>query len=184
MEEIADSVYRFLSIIPLLGAIILLFALVWPILEDHNPEELPSALLNKQVPVFDLPGLDPKAPRVRSANLIGKPAIVNFFASWCIPCRIEITELRTIASDGIIIYGLAYKDDTEAIRRFLSSFGNPYKMVGLDRDGRIGLEFGVYGLPETYIIDSKGFIRYRHVGALTNEMIKNILVPLLNKLGQ
>ncbi|AFX98729.1 periplasmic thiol:disulfide oxidoreductase, DsbE subfamily protein [Candidatus Endolissoclinum faulkneri L2] len=176
--------YRFLSIVPILIAIILLAVLVWPILEDRKPEELPSALLNKRFPIFDLPGLYPKAPRLRSDNLMGKLVIVNFFASWCVPCRTEIRELKTIASNGVSIYGIAYKDDMETIRRFLSNFGNPYKIVGVDHDGRTGLEFGVYGVPETYVIDSNGFIRYRHVGELSSRMIKNILLPLLNKLAQ
>lgn len=175
---------RILALIPLLAAVALVVALAWPILEGRNPQELPSVLLDKPVPAFDLPALEPGEPGLASADLKGKPLLVNVFASWCAPCRAEIPRLQALAGDGVTVYGLAYKDDPVATRRFLEMLGNPYERIGVDRDGRTGIEFGVYGVPETYVIDGDGVIRHRHVGEVTQRVADATLVPLLKELAQ
>ncbi|SDF52951.1 DsbE family thiol:disulfide interchange protein [Thalassobaculum litoreum] len=175
---------RLFALIPLAAAVALVAALAWPILDGRNPQELPSVLLDKPVPAFDLPGLEPGAPGLASADLAGKPVLVNVFASWCAPCRAEIPRLQALAGDGVTVYGLAYKDDPVATRRFLSDLGNPYARIGVDRDGRTGIEFGVYGVPETYVIDGSGVIRHRHVGEVTDRVAEATLVPLLKELEQ
>lgn len=175
---------RVIALIPLLAALALVVALGWPILEGRNPQELPSVLLDKPVPAFDLPALEPGARGLASADLKGKPVLVNVFASWCAPCRAEIPRLQGLADAGVTVYGLAYKDDPEATRRFLAALGNPYERIGVDRDGRTAIEFGVYGVPETYVIDGSGTIRHRHVGEVTDRVADATLVPLLRELAK
>lgn len=175
---------RLLALIPLLAAVALVVALAWPILEGRNPQELPSVLLDKPVPAFDLPALEPGARGLASSDLKGTPVLVNVFASWCAPCRAEIPRLQGLAADGVTIYGLAYKDDPAATRRFLDTLGNPYARIGVDRDGRTGIEFGVYGVPETYVVDAEGVIRHRHVGEVTDRVADATLIPLLRDLAR
>lgn len=175
---------RLFALIPLLAAAGLVLALGWPILQGRDPRDLPSVLLDKPVPAFDLPGLEAGAPGLASIDLKGRPVLVNVFASWCAPCRAEIPRLAALAAQGVTIYGLAYKDDPEATRQFLATLGNPYSRIGVDRDGRTGIEFGVYGVPETYVIDANGVIRHRHVGEVTDRVADATLVPLLQELAQ
>jgi cytochrome c biogenesis protein CcmG/thiol:disulfide interchange protein DsbE len=175
---------RLLTLLPLLVVIALVAALGWPILQGRNPQELPSVLLDKPVPAFDLPALEQGAPNLASTDLKGKPVLVNVFASWCAPCRAEIPRLMGLAEQGVTVYGLAYKDDPAATRQFLEVLGNPYARIGVDRDGRTGIEFGVYGVPETYVIDADGIIRHRHVGEVTDRVADATLVPLLEELAK
>lgn len=175
---------RLFALVPLAAAVGLLAALAWPLFEGRNPQELPSVLLDKPVPAFDLPALGAGEPGLTSTDLKGKPVLLNVFASWCAPCRAEIPRLQGLAAEGVTIYGLAYKDDPEATRRFLDALGNPYARIGVDRDGRTGIEFGVYGVPETYVIDGDGMIRHRHVGEVTDRVAYATLVPLLKELAK
>jgi len=175
---------RLFALVPLLAAAGVIAALGWPLLEERQPQVLPSVLLDKPVPAFDLPALQPGQPGLASADLAGKPVLVNVFASWCAPCRAEIPRLAGLAADGVTVYGLAYKDDPADTRRFLETLGNPYARIGVDRDGRTGIEFGVYGVPETYVIDGDGVIRHRHVGEVTDRVADATLVPLLKELAQ
>ncbi len=149
---------------------------------DHDPRELPSALLDKDAPQFSLAGL--KGPGIARDGLKGGPVLINFFASWCVPCRIEHPLLMRLAErDHVPLYGIDYKDDPEAAAKLLAQFGDPYRGIGLDRDGRVGLDFGVYGVPETYVIDGSGHIRKRFVGPLTAQQVEQELLPLLKSLG-
>lgn len=173
---------RLLFLLPLAVVIALIGALGWPILEGRDPRALPSVLLDKPVPPFDLPGLTADSPGLRSEELTGRPVLVNVFASWCAPCRQEIPLLARLEAEGVPVYGIAYKDDPEATRRFLAQLGDPYRSVGVDRDGRLAIELGVYGVPETYVIDAAGRIRHRHVGAVTDDVARRTLVPLLQEL--
>ena len=146
--------------------------------------ELPSAMIAKPAPAFDLPALDSGTP-LALATLKGHPFVINFFASWCVPCRIEQPLLMRLArQDHVPLYGVAYKDKPADLARLLATYGNPYRKVGEDRDGRVGLNFGVYGVPETYIVDRNGIIRKRFVGPLTAEAVNNELLPLLKHLDQ
>jgi cytochrome c biogenesis protein CcmG/thiol:disulfide interchange protein DsbE len=111
--------------------------------------------------------------------------VINFFASWCVPCRIEHPVLMRLKDKNhLTIYGIAYKDDPAASTRLLQTYGDPYKQVGIDRNGALGLDFGVYGVPETYVIDSAGIIRKRFVGPLTAESVDKELLPLLKQLSR
>ena len=175
---------RLLFLVPLAVVVALIGALAWPILEGRDPRALPSVLLDKPVPPFALPGLTADVPGLDSEELTGRPVLVNVFASWCAPCRQEIPLMVGLAAEGVPIYGIAYKDDPAATRRFLAQLGAPYRGVGVDRDGRVGIELGVYGVPETYVVDAAGRIRHRHVGLLTEDAARRTLLPLLQELAK
>jgi cytochrome c biogenesis protein CcmG/thiol:disulfide interchange protein DsbE len=149
---------------------------------DRDPHDLPSALLDKEAPQFSLSGLN--GPGIARDGLKGGPVLINFFASWCVPCRVEHPLLMRLAErDHVPVYGIDYKDQPEDAAKLLAQFGDPYRGVGLDRDGRVGLDFGVYGVPETYVLDGSGHIRKRFVGPLTAQQVEKELLPLLKTLG-
>lgn len=150
---------------------------------NRDPTLLPSALINKPAPQFALAGL-PGDPGLKLDNFKGEVALVNFFASWCEPCRDEHAVLmRFIAESKTPLYGIAYKDKPADAQLFLKEYGDPYRAVGLDESGRTAIDFGVYGVPETYVIDREGRIRLRFVGPLTERDIARKLVPLIQKLA-
>jgi len=151
----------------------------------HDPHLLPSALIDRPVPHFSLPGLYKPAGGLSRDDLGGQVTLVNFFASWCAPCREEHDKLMVLAQrPGIRLDGIAYKDKPEDSRAFLDLLGDPYGRVGVDRSGRTAIDFGVYGVPETYIVDASGRIRYRHVGPLTAEDVKEKILPLIERLAE
>jgi cytochrome c biogenesis protein CcmG/thiol:disulfide interchange protein DsbE len=153
------------------------------LLPGHDPHLLPSAMIDKEAPAFDLKTLSDSGMLSRD-GLKGKPVVINFFASWCVPCREEQPLLMRLAEQNHLpIYGIAYKDKPADSKLLLTTFGDPYKLVGIDEDGRTGLNFGVYGVPETYVIDASGHIRKRFVGPLTTDTVNKELLPLLKKLG-
>jgi cytochrome c biogenesis protein CcmG/thiol:disulfide interchange protein DsbE len=179
---------RFWLALPLL-IFAALAGLFWYALRGGDPSLLPSALIGKPVPEFNLPPLEgltadgKDVPGFASTDLAqGEPTLVNVFASWCLECQEEHPILVELAKDpGIRLFGIDYKDGTEAARRFLGRYGNPYSRVGADTSGRTAIDFGVYGVPETYVITPDGKIAYRQVGPLTEKTIKEKLLPLLNK---
>jgi cytochrome c biogenesis protein CcmG/thiol:disulfide interchange protein DsbE len=142
-----------------------------------DPSAVPSALVGHAAPAFDLPPLDGiGVPGLKRADLIGKVTIVNVFASWCVPCRQEQPELNQLArdfagSDRVRLVGINYKDPPDKAAAFLDEVGNPYTAVGADRDGRAGIDWGVYGVPETYIVDATGIVRHKFIGPLTGDGI-------------
>lgn len=147
-----------------------------------DPSRVPSALIGRYVPDFTLApveGLD--RPGLSKGDFGGgTPAIVNVFASWCVPCREEhpvLVELRKLTSAPL--YGINYKDDPEAARRFLGELGDPFARVGADPTGRTSIDWGVYGVPETYIVDGRGRIAYKHVGPLTPKIVDDEILPAL-----
>ena len=149
-----------------------------------NPREVPSPLIGKNAPPFTLVTLEDASRKVTPRDFAGQAWVLNVFASWCGPCREEhplITDLakRTTAP----IYGLNYKDQQADAERWLRQFGNPYKSVLVDRDGRAGIDYGVYGVPETFVIDKNGVVRYKKVGPLTPEVITTKILPLLKELN-
>jgi cytochrome c biogenesis protein CcmG/thiol:disulfide interchange protein DsbE len=165
-----------------------LAGLFWYALQTGDPSKLPSPLLGKPVPDFTLAPLDglkaadgAEIASFTAADLAtGKPTIVNVFASWCVPCLQEHPMLMALAEEpGIRLYGINYKDDPAAARRFLGRYGNPYDRAGADASGRVAIDFGVYGVPETYVIAGDGKIAYRHVGPLTEEAISEKILPLM-----
>ena len=158
-------------------------------LQTGDPSRLPSALIGKPVPDFTLPPLD--GLKAADGSAIGsfatadlgqgKPTIVNVFASWCVPCLEEHPLLMALARRGDLrIYGINYKDNPASARRFLGRHGNPYTRVGTDSTGRTAIDFGVYGVPETFVISSDGKIAFRHVGPLTEEAVRTDILPLLD----
>jgi cytochrome c biogenesis protein CcmG/thiol:disulfide interchange protein DsbE len=160
-----------------------LAALFWKGLSGE-PSKIPSALINKPVPEFTLaavPGLD--VPGLASADLkTGKVTVVNVWASWCAPCRIEHPLLTELAKrPDIALAGINYKDEPENAVRFLTTLGQPFAAVGMDRDGRAAVNWGVYGVPETFVVDGEGRIRYKHIGPLTPEAIAGKLSAEIEK---
>ena len=162
-------------ILPLiLLTIICLFFLLFILLEK-NPNEPPSALLNRDLPFFSSTSLYNKNKKLNSDDLKKQYTLINFFASWCTPCRAEhhlFFEIKKEKPD-LFILGLAHKDDPSDSKKYLEEEGNPYSFVGLDQDGKIAFEFGVFGLPETFLINSKGKIIFKHTGPLTKQIINN-----------
>lgn len=175
---------KLLFLLPLAAFIALAGYFAMALRSDRDPHELPSALIDKPAPSFDLAPLLGDE-RVASQALLGHVVVVNFFASWCVPCRIEHPVLMRLANqDGVVITGIAYKDKPEAAKKLLDDGGNPYRRVGLDLSGRTGIDFGVYGVPETYVIDKTGRIRKKFVGPLSPEAVDRELLPLLRRLEQ
>jgi cytochrome c biogenesis protein CcmG/thiol:disulfide interchange protein DsbE len=150
----------------------------------RDPAAIPSALIDKPVPEFRLPPLEGSGkPALASEDLRGRVALVNFFASWCAPCRVEHPLLMRLAAERrVAVYGISYKDAASASRRFLDQLGDPYAAIGWDHDGRIAIDWGVYGVPETFVVDRAGRIRHRHVGPLTEEALARTLRPMIARL--
>src|SRR5215831_13831093 len=165
----------------------LLFAVllvVFAIGLTHDPHLLPSALIDRPAPDFSLPGLYDTAEGLSREDLAGRVTLVNFFASWCAPCRAEHAQLMALARrPGVTLEGVAYKDKPEDARRFLDGLGNPYRRVGVDRKGSTAIDFGVYGVPETYVVDGSGRIRYRQVGPLTAADVEQKILPLIARIA-
>lgn len=163
-------------------AIIFAFAL-----RSGDPSKLPSALIGKPVPAIQLAGVEGLTDGARplgglaSADLAaGGVSVVNFWASWCLPCVQEHPQLVALKErTGVRLYGINYKDQAGAARRFLGRYGNPFLAVGVDGDGRAAIEWGVYGMPETFVVDGKGRIAYKHVGPITAEALETRIVPAI-----
>jgi len=172
---------RLLYILPPLG-FLALAALFWVGL-GRDPGVLPSALIDQPVPEFDLPPLKDDKPGLASADLTGEVSLVNVFASWCIPCRVEHPIITRLAErDDVAVFGLNYKDKPEDAKAWLAELGDPYDRIGADRDGRVGIDWGVYGVPETFVVGRDGRIRYKHVGPLTAEAVAERILPLVEEL--
>jgi cytochrome c biogenesis protein CcmG/thiol:disulfide interchange protein DsbE len=149
----------------------------------HDPSLVPSALINRPAPNFDLPGLYDPVKGLARRDLGHGVTLVNFFASWCAPCREEQPALTALAREpGVTLDGIAYKDKPADSKRFLDDLGNPYHRVGIDRDGTTAINFGVYGVPETYVVDATGHIRYRQVGPLSEEDVDRKIMPLVARI--
>lgn len=173
-----------------LGAFLLLAILFFLRLFAGDASRLPSALIGKQAPAFALPALPGFAgvgALVGDDLRKGHVSVVNVFASWCAPCREEHAQLMALAKDarlaeqGVALAGLAYKDDPANAKRFLDEVGNPYGAIGVDLAGRVAIDFGVYGVPETFVIRGDGTIAYKFVGPLTRQALEATLVPEIEK---
>ncbi len=171
---------RVLVLLPVLVFAALAGLFLYRLRDGHDPQTLPSALIGQAVPSFRLPPLEglrspggTAVPGLAAGDLRGdRVTILNVWASWCAPCRVEHPHLMALASDpSVRLVGIDYKDKPETARRFLGTFGNPFAAVGFDELGRAGIELGVYGVPETFVIDRAGTIRHRHVGPLTPETL-------------
>ncbi len=174
---------RLIHILPLLGFLVLGWFL-WRGL-SLDPRTIPSARVGKPAPEFALPGLEPDAPGLARGDLAtGRPVLVNFFASWCPPCHVEHPLLMKLKREGVVLYGIAYKDAPADTRRFLDRLGNPFARIGVDADGRTAIDFGVSGVPETFVVDGRGRIVLHHPGPLTEEAIVDEIRPALARAAQ
>lgn len=151
--------------------------------QDVTPPSDPAVMIGKKVPDFDLPGLYGSQPGFKTSDLKGHVTLVNIFASWCLPCRAEHPQIKALADSGTVVVGIAYKDKAKDAQRFLEELGNPYRIVAYDIAGRSGIAFGISGVPETYLIDKEGIIRFRHAGPLTEAVITKDILPLTQKLA-
>lgn len=146
-----------------------------------NPREIPSALIGKPVPEFKLPAVQGRTAALSTADLkTGQPSLVNVFASWCLPCRVEHPLLLQLQRQGVTIHGLNYKDEPAAVARWLNDLGDPFTRTGADRDGRVSIDWGVYGVPETFVVDGQGQILCKHIGPLTEYDVANKIQPILD----
>ena len=178
---------RLSFLLPLLAfAVLAMFgavALYSTLSGSRDPAQLPSVLVGKPAPQTTLQRLRQRDENsVTMTEFRGQPLLVNFFASWCAPCRAEAPALEMLSKD-IAIFGIAYKDRSEDTAEFLQQFGNPFQAVGMDIDGRTGIRWGVYGVPETYLLDRNGVVLLRHAGPITRGIIENTIMPALEELG-
>ena len=173
---------RLSFIIPLAVFAVLVLALGFGL--TLNPRVIPSALIDKPVPEFDLPAVLGRDRGFATPDLKqGKAAIVNIFASWCGPCRIEHPLWMEVAKQGQVpLHGIDYKDKPENARDWLDRYGDPYALMGADHDGRVGIDWGVYGVPETFVVDGQGRIAFKHVGVMTREILDQTIMPLIREL--
>ena len=148
-----------------------------------DPREVPSPLIGKPAPHFELPQLHQASKTFTERDMLGKVWVLNVWASWCVSCREEHPVLLDLAAGGAVpIYGLNYKDKREDGLAWLKGMGDPYKLSIYDFDGRVGIDYGVYGVPETYVIDKAGVIRYKRIGPLTPQIVKEKVLPLVREL--
>ena len=174
-------VSRVLAFFPLGIALLLGLTFWWGL--QNNDDRLPSALLGRPVPEFSLPPVGGQGEGLSSADLRGRVSLVNVWASWCVPCRTEMPLLAELADAGTVaIYGINYKDSPEAALSFLEELGNPYTQIGADTNGRIAVDWGVYGVPETFIIDADGRIAYKHIGPFDQRSLEEEILPIVARL--
>ncbi len=165
---------KFLKL-PIILFFIILFIFFYLLIIDRNPAKVPSALLNKNVPIFVTKTLVKNEKFSSSKEFGDQVTLVNFFATWCKPCKDEHAFIMRFSSEkNIKIVGINYKDNPKKTIEWLKKLGNPYSNVALDKNGKIAIDWGVYGIPETFIINSRGIIKYRHVGAITPKIYKKI----------
>lgn len=149
-----------------------------------KPREVPSPLIGKPAPAFSLPQLHQASQVIGPESLRGKVYLLNVWASWCGSCRVEHPHLMELARSGRVpVYGLNYKDGREAGIEWLNRYGDPYVASAFDADGRVAIDYGVYGAPETFLVDARGVIRYKHIGPLTPDVIEGKLMPLVQEIS-
>lgn len=179
--ELPATRRRLLLALPATGFVGLAGIFAWGLSRD--PSTLPSTLIGRPVPDFSLPPVQGRTLGLSSADLKGEVSLVNFFASWCAPCRAEnplLLDLRK--NETVPVHGINYKDRPEDVARWLNQFGDPFTRTGADLDGRVGIDWGVYGLPETFVVDAEGRIAYKHIGVLTAQALAGTILPLVERL--
>ncbi|MCZ0810659.1 MAG: DsbE family thiol:disulfide interchange protein [Pseudomonadota bacterium] len=150
-------------------------------MQRENPDELPSALEGKTAPLVQVTPLGDKKSFSDKDLRDGDVKLVNYWASWCAPCRVEHPNLEQLAEQGVAIYGVNYKDKPANALKFLKDLGDPYAAIGADENGRMALDWGVYGVPETYVIDGQGQIIFRFAGPITDRVLENQILPAIEK---
>lgn len=177
---------RFIVPLAIFGIMVVLFwfALVQMNKGEYNPRDIPSPLVGKAVPSFDLSQVNNAEARLVSPSIFANHpvSLFNVWASWCVACRQEHGFLMELSRNGVIpLYGLNYKDERADARQWLSEWGDPYVASGWDIDGKVGIDWGVYGVPETFVVDSKGMIRYKHIGPVTPESWEKKIWPVIQQ---
>jgi len=148
-----------------------------------NPRDIPSPLIDQPAPNFSLPVLSNASQTLNKDKMLGEVWLLNVWASWCVSCRSEHPVFNQLARKKLVkIVGLNYKDEPTAAKQWLAQLGNPYNVSMMDQEGRTGIDYGVYGVPETFVVDKKGIIRYKHTGPVSWQDVEKILIPLINQL--
>ena len=169
------------SILPLV-AFVLMAGLLWRGL-SLDPKLVPSPLIDKQAPAFSLAMLEEPSRKLSTADMVGQVWVLNVWASWCVSCRAEHEVITALAGRNLVtVVGLNYKDEPADATRWLQQFGNPYATSVIDRDGRVGIDWGVYGVPETFVIGADGLIKFKHIGPVTHESLEQKIMPGLREL--
>ncbi|QQM30168.1 DsbE family thiol:disulfide interchange protein [Martelella lutilitoris] len=172
-----------MAAIPLIVVAALFAVFGWQILSGRDPQEIPSVLIGKKAPALDLPPLEgSNRPALTDAEIAGKFTLVNVFASWCVPCRQEHPFLMKLAEDPAInVVGINYKDNPDNALRFLGQLGNPYAAIGVDRSGAAAIDWGVYGIPETFVVGPDGTIIFKKVGPIDATSYEREILPVINR---
>lgn len=172
---------RLVFLVPVILFVGLTMALAWGLTRD--PQQIPSALIGKPVPQFDLPPVQGRSLGLSSAGLEGEVSLVNVFAFWCIACRAEHPLFMRLKADGAVpIHGLNYKDKPADAAQWLDTLGDPYTRTGADLDGRVAIDWGVYGVPETFVVSAEGRIVHKHIGPLTQKDLDETILPMIEAL--
>ncbi|HEX4180273.1 MAG TPA: DsbE family thiol:disulfide interchange protein [Caulobacteraceae bacterium] len=171
---------RLLFLMPLAAFALVGLAFLYGL--GRDPTHLPSTLIGKQLPAFNLPPVRAGDVGLKTQDLSGQPVLLNVFASWCVSCRIEHPMLLQLKAEGINVEGLDWKDEAAAGAQYLAENGDPYALVGNDRTGRAGIDLGVAGVPETFVVDRKGRVRYKHIGPIEPDDWARTIKPLMDRL--
>ena len=170
-----------MAALPLTVFVALAGVLGWGL--TRNADDIPSVLIGKPVPEFSLPAVEGRTLGLSSADLRGEVSLVNVFASWCVACREEHPLFMRIAAEGTVpLHGLNYKDQPQDASKWLETLGDPYTRTGADLDGRVAIDWGVYGVPETFVVGADGRVAYKHIGAVTPKALNEIILPLVDRL--
>lgn len=176
---------RLLYLLPVFVFVAIAIGLLWGLRPGHDPSAVPTVMIDKPVPDFELPALAAGAPALKSSDVKGRLYLINFFASWCVPCRAEHPLLLGLAKDKRIeLVGIAWKNAPADASAFLAELGNPYSMAVADQTGRTGIDFGTYGVPESYLVDQDGKIRFKQLGPFTEDDIRTKLEPVIAELSR
>jgi cytochrome c biogenesis protein CcmG/thiol:disulfide interchange protein DsbE len=180
-NERGSARLRFLF--PIAAFVALMLAFGWAL--NRNPSTIPSALIGRQVPQFALPAVKGRTLGLSGTDLIGEVSLVNVFASWCVACREEHPVFMQIRNENLVpIHGLNYKDRPDDAAKWLNTTGDPYTRTGADLNGRVAIDWGVYGVPETFVITKDGHIAHKHIGAVTPKDLDETILPLIRRLRQ
>ena len=179
--DVSAARRRLLLALPATGFVVL--AGVFALGLSRDPSLLPSTLIGKKVPEFDLPPVKGRTLGLASNNLVGEVSLVNVFASWCVACRAEHPVFMELTRRNLVpLHGLNYKDTLDDAAEWLNTMGDPYIRTGADLDGRVAIDWGVYGVPETFVIGADGTIAYKHIGAVTEQALGQTIMPLVENL--
>ncbi len=172
-------------ILPLVAFVLMGILLAIGLQNSDEKSLIPSPLIGKPVPYFSLPMLNEPGTRVDPQALEGKPYLINFWASWCVTCVVEHPHIMALAESGVLpVVGLNFRDEPEDARAWLARHGDPYALIITDYDGRVSIDFGVYAAPESFLVDPDGRVVFKQIGALTPEIIREVILPMLDSMQQ